>query len=127
MATASVAFTEFGGFAETSFPNVSRLERYFNANADFPSVYLDRSAASPGYHSLQSQYQRRLARGVQAIASYTWSHSIAVLGKVAEELLHLLLITGGEPRCVCRARHKQMCSRREPVSCMEKHRSIPCI
>jgi hypothetical protein len=53
-----------------------RMERYFNANANFPSVFLDRSAASSDYHAFQAQYQRRLARGVQAVASYTWSHSI---------------------------------------------------
>ncbi len=28
------------------------------------------------YNALQIQYQRRLARGLQALASYTWSHSI---------------------------------------------------
>jgi hypothetical protein len=39
-------------------------------------VLLDRSAASSDYHALQAQYQRRLAHGVQAVASYTWSHSI---------------------------------------------------
>ncbi len=53
-----------------------RFERYFNANANFPLVQIDRSAAESDYHALQAQYQRRLARGVQAIASYTWSHSI---------------------------------------------------
>jgi hypothetical protein len=28
------------------------------------------------YHSLQTQYQRRLARGLQALVNYTWSHAI---------------------------------------------------
>jgi len=28
------------------------------------------------YHSLQAQYRRRLARGLQALVSYSWSHSI---------------------------------------------------
>jgi hypothetical protein len=28
------------------------------------------------YHSLQAQYRRRLASGVQALVSYSWSHSI---------------------------------------------------
>jgi hypothetical protein len=35
-----------------------------------------RNAASSDYHALQVQFQRRLARGLQAMASYTWSHSI---------------------------------------------------
>ncbi len=31
---------------------------------------------SSDYHSLQAQYRRRLAQGLAALASYTWSHSI---------------------------------------------------
>jgi hypothetical protein len=31
---------------------------------------------SSEYHGLQVQYRRRLARGIQALASYAWSHSI---------------------------------------------------
>jgi hypothetical protein len=31
---------------------------------------------SSDYHGLQVQYRRRLARSLQALASYTWSHSI---------------------------------------------------
>jgi hypothetical protein len=31
---------------------------------------------SSDYNSLQAQFQRRLARGLAALASYTWSHSI---------------------------------------------------
>ncbi len=53
-----------------------RQERYFNPNPTFPLVQIDRSAAESDYHALQAQYQRRLAHGLQAIASYTWSHSI---------------------------------------------------
>ena len=34
------------------------------------------NAATSDYHALQLQYQRRLARGVQALVAYTWSHSI---------------------------------------------------
>ncbi len=31
---------------------------------------------SSDYHALQAQYRRRVARGVQGIVSYSWSHSI---------------------------------------------------
>jgi len=38
-------------------------------------LFVDNSATSY-YNALQLQFQRRLSRGLQAIASYTWSHSI---------------------------------------------------
>lgn len=53
-----------------------RQERYFNLNPTFPLVQIDRNSASSDYNALQAQYQRRLAHGLQALASYTWSHSI---------------------------------------------------
>jgi hypothetical protein len=34
------------------------------------------NTASSAYNALQIQFQRRLSRGLQALASYTWSHSI---------------------------------------------------
>jgi hypothetical protein len=37
-----------------------------------------RNAATSDYHALQLQFQRRLSRGLQALASYTWSHSIDI-------------------------------------------------
>jgi hypothetical protein len=39
-------------------------------------VNLTRNAATSDYHAMQLQFQRRLSRGFQALASYTWSHSI---------------------------------------------------
>ncbi len=41
---------------------------------NFPSL-IDNTADSK-YDSMQVQFQRRLSRGLQAIASYTWAHSI---------------------------------------------------
>jgi len=35
-----------------------------------------RNQASSDYHAMQLQFRRRLSRGLQALASYTWSHSI---------------------------------------------------
>jgi hypothetical protein len=40
------------------------------------ALLLVRNASTSIYHSLQGQYQRRLANGLEALASYTWSHSI---------------------------------------------------
>jgi hypothetical protein len=34
------------------------------------------NGATSDYHALQLQFQRRLSRGLQALTSYTWSHSI---------------------------------------------------
>jgi hypothetical protein len=34
--------------------------------------------ATSDYHSMQLQFQRRLTRGLQALASYTWAHSIDI-------------------------------------------------
>ncbi len=48
-------------------------------NSNFSSsayLYLTQGRASSNYNSLQIKYQRELYRGVQALVSYTWSHSI---------------------------------------------------
>lgn len=49
--------------------------RGFNPNFGAP-LYITRNAATSDYHALQVQWQRRLARGWQMLASYAWSHSI---------------------------------------------------
>jgi len=44
-----------------------------------PNLFFARlvtNAGSSDYDALQLQYQRRLSRGLQAIASYSWSHSL---------------------------------------------------
>jgi hypothetical protein len=45
-------------------------------NPIFSVVVLNRNAATSDYHALYVQYQRRLSRGLQGLASYTWAHSI---------------------------------------------------
>ena len=47
-------------------------------NPNFTRVVVSRNAATSDYHALQLQFQRRLSRGLQAMASYTWSHSIDI-------------------------------------------------
>lgn len=39
-------------------------------------VFVTRNAGISNYHALQAQFRRRLAQGLQAIASYTWGKSL---------------------------------------------------
>ena len=45
-------------------------------NADLATAALLTNASTSDYDALQAQFRRRLSRGLQALASYTWSHSI---------------------------------------------------
>jgi len=45
-------------------------------NPSFTTIRLTNNSSTSDYHSLQLQFQRRLSRGLQARASYTWSHAI---------------------------------------------------
>lgn len=45
-------------------------------SANFGYAQLVTNAGSSNYDALQLQFQRRLSRGLQILASYTWSHSI---------------------------------------------------
>ena len=53
-----------------------RQDRIFNASPTYPLVQVNRNSATSNYNALQLQYQRHLSRGLQALGSYTWSHSI---------------------------------------------------
>jgi hypothetical protein len=41
-------------------------------------VQVSRNTATSDYHAFQLQFQRRLSKGLQALASYTWGHSIDI-------------------------------------------------
>jgi len=45
-------------------------------NPNATSVYLVFNGQTSDYDALQVQFKRRLSRGLQALASYTWAHSI---------------------------------------------------
>jgi hypothetical protein len=45
-------------------------------NSSISSAQLVANAATSDYDALQLQFQRRLSRGLQALASYSWSHSL---------------------------------------------------
>jgi len=55
-----------------------RATQLFNPNSTFQSVAVTDNSATSDYHSLQVKFQRRLSRGLQGLASYTFSHSIDV-------------------------------------------------
>ena len=47
-------------------------------NATFGYLAVTDNSATSDYHALQLKFQHRLSRGLQALASYTWSHSIDI-------------------------------------------------
>lgn len=53
-----------------------REDALLNPNPNFTVVRVTRNGAQSNYQAMQIQYGRRLSRGLQALASYTWSHSI---------------------------------------------------
>jgi len=55
-----------------------RVTNLLNVNADFPFIALTDNSATSDYHALQIKFQRRLSRGLQGLASYSWSHSIDI-------------------------------------------------
>jgi hypothetical protein len=53
-----------------------RATALLNLNPDFSFVNLTNNTATSDYQALQVKFQRRLSHGLQALASYTFSHSI---------------------------------------------------
>jgi hypothetical protein len=55
-----------------------RLTSFFNPNTNFQAIELTDNSATSDYHSLQIKFERRLSRGLQALASYAFAHSIDI-------------------------------------------------
>ena len=55
-----------------------RIERLLNPTPEFFTVNGVTNLATSDYESMQLQFKRRLSRGFQGLASYTWSHSIDI-------------------------------------------------
>jgi hypothetical protein len=55
-----------------------RATTLINPNLNFQFVNVTNNSASSNYQALQVKFQRRLSVGLQALASYTWSHSIDI-------------------------------------------------
>ena len=45
-------------------------------NPNFTTINLTTNQSTSSYNALQAQYRRHLSQGLQALLSYTWSHSI---------------------------------------------------
>ncbi len=55
-----------------------RATNLFNPNQNFQFVTVTTNTASSYYDALQIKFQRSLSRGLQALASYTFAHSIDI-------------------------------------------------
>jgi Carboxypeptidase regulatory-like domain len=47
-------------------------------NDMFGTIYVTRNNAYANYNALQVQFQRRLSRGLEALVSYSWAHSLDI-------------------------------------------------
>jgi Carboxypeptidase regulatory-like domain/TonB dependent receptor len=55
-----------------------RVVNLLSPNPNFNFVGVTDNSATSDYHALQVKFQRRFSRGLQGLASYTWSHSIDI-------------------------------------------------
>jgi len=55
-----------------------RVTDLVTPNPNFGFVAVTDNSATSNYNALQVKFERRLSRGLQALASYTWSHSIDI-------------------------------------------------
>ena len=53
-----------------------RQDNFFLPNPAFNLVSVTRNSATSDYHAMQLQFSRRMSKGLQALVSYAWSHSI---------------------------------------------------
>src|SRR5262249_51347252 len=53
-----------------------RVTNLLNPNPQFQVVSVTDNSSTSDYHSLQARFERRWSRGLQALASYTWSHAV---------------------------------------------------
>ncbi len=66
------------GYVASEGRNLNHYQRYnfSKINPLFTDVYIYQNGPGSDYNSLQVKYQRQMSHGLQAIASYTWAHSI---------------------------------------------------
>src|SRR6266436_7977333 len=70
----SLSLTYVGGVGR----DLLRTTFLTNPNPDFINVEVTDNTATSNYEALQVKFQRRLSQGLQALTSYTFSHSIDI-------------------------------------------------
>jgi hypothetical protein len=70
----SLSFTYIGAIGR----DLLRITNLFDPNPTFQSISLTDNSATSDYHALQVQFRQRYSRGLQTLASYSWSHSIDI-------------------------------------------------
>ena len=70
----SVSLTYIGAIGR----DLLRVTNLVNPNPDFGFVGVTDNSATSDYHALQVKFQRRLSHSLQALGSYTFSHSIDI-------------------------------------------------
>ena len=56
--------------------NLLRDDIVHNPNPTFSYLMITRNTSFSNYHALELQFERRLSHGLQALVSYSWSHSL---------------------------------------------------
>ena len=74
-----------------------RQESVLSPNANISFLELVRNASTSDYHSLQTQFQRRMSNGLQALVSYTFSHSIDTASSSSTGLSSNAFVRGQDP------------------------------
>jgi hypothetical protein len=70
----SVSLTYIGAIGR----DLLRLTTFFNPNPNFQAIEPTDNSATSDYHALQIKFERRFSRGLQALASYAFAHSIDI-------------------------------------------------
>ena len=73
-ASQSLSLTYIGAVGR----DLLRTTNLLSPNANFDFVSVTSNSATSDYQALQFKFERRLSQGLQALASYTWSHSIDI-------------------------------------------------
>jgi hypothetical protein len=64
------------GWVGSTGRHLLRREGYLLSSTPIPALVLATSHGSSNYQAFQAHFRRKMASGLDAIASYTWSHSI---------------------------------------------------